>query len=76
MGMKNLVKYDGKKRKLMGFETASLNFLADGVPVEQIGQIADFMYEWEGSVAEQLGLSRPEVAAIKKRYSEDLNLQT
>ena len=63
-------------KKGMGFETALLNFFADGVPVEQIGQIADFMYEWEGSVAEQLGLSRPEVAAIKKRYPEDLNLQT
>ena len=60
----------------MGFETASFFFFADGVPVEQIGQIANFMYEWEGSVAEQLGLSRPEVAAIKKRYPEDLNLQT
>ena len=50
--------------------------LSDGVPIEQIGQIADFMYEWEGSVAEQLGLTRPEVAAIKKKYPEDLNLQT
>jgi hypothetical protein len=49
---------------------------ADGVPIEQIGQIADFMYEWEGPVAEQLGLSRAEVATIKKRYPEDLNLQT
>ena len=51
-------------------------FFAGGFSIEQIGQIADFMYEWEGSVAEQLDLSRPEVAAIKKRYPEDLNLQT
>ena len=50
--------------------------LVDGVPVEQIGQIADFMYEWEGSVAERLGLTRAEVASIKERYPKDLNLQT
>ena len=50
--------------------------LVDGVPVEQIGQIADFMYEWEGPVAERLGLTRAEVASIKERYPKDLNLQT
>ena len=57
----------------MGIETALL--VADGVPIEQIGQIADSMYEWEGRVAERLGLTRAEVASIKKKYPEDLNLQ-
>ena len=30
-----------------------------------LGQVADAMYEWEGPIAEQLELTRADVAAIK-----------
>ena len=42
---------------------------------QHLGQIADSMYEWEGSVADQLGLSRADVSAIKTAHSTNLNLQ-
>ena len=45
-----------------------------GVP-KHLGQIADSMYEWEGPVAEQLGLTRADVAAIKKKYPDEFNMQ-
>ena len=48
---------------------------ADGVP-KHLGQIADTMYEWEGPVAEQLGLTPADVAAIKIEYPGELRLQT
>ena len=44
-----------------------------GVPLH-LGQIADSMSEWEGSVADQLGLGSADVAAIKQENSK-LNLQ-
>ena len=44
-----------------------------GVPLH-LGQIADSMSEWEGSVADQLGLGPADVAAIKQENSK-LNLQ-
>ena len=43
---------------------------------KHLGQIADAMYEWEGPIAEQLGLKRPDIAAIKKEYPSNLKLQT
>ena len=47
----------------------------DGVP-KHLGQIADIMYEWEGPVAEQLGLTQADVAAIKTKYPNELRLRT
>ena len=43
---------------------------------KHLGQIADAMYEWEGSIAEQLGLTRTDVAAIKTEHPHKLRLQT
>ena len=52
-----------------------LDFDNDGVS-KHLGQIADSMYEWEGPVAEQLGLTPADVAAIKAKYPGELRLQT
>ena len=41
-----------------------------------LGQIADTMYEWEGLVAEWLGLTLADVAAIKLKHPNELKLQT
>ena len=46
----------------------------DGVPLH-LGQIADSMYEWEGPVAEQLGLTQVDVEAIKVKHPGELRLQ-
>ena len=46
----------------------------NGVP-KHLGQIADFMYEWEGPVAEELHLTQAEVADIKLKYPGQLKLQ-
>ena len=43
---------------------------------KHLGQIADTMYEWEGPIAEQLELSRADIAAIKTKYPGELRLQT
>ena len=43
---------------------------------KHLGQIADTMYEWEGPIAEQLELTRANVAAIKTKYPGELTLQT
>ena len=50
-----------------------LDFEHGGVP-RHLGQIADSMNEWEGSVADQLGLVPADVAAIKMENSK-LSLQ-
>jgi hypothetical protein len=34
------------------------------------------MYEWEGRIADHLGLTQADVAAIKKKYPDELKLQT
>ena len=52
-----------------------LDFESSGVSTH-LGQIADTMYEWEGPIAEQLGLTRADVAAIKTRHPGELKLQT
>ena len=46
-------------------------------PVVQthLGEIADTMHEWEGSVADNLELTRADVASIKTKYPNKLNLQ-
>ena len=52
-----------------------LDFENDGVS-KHLGQIADAMHEWEGPIAEQLGLTPVDVAAIKMKYRGELRLQT
>jgi hypothetical protein len=43
---------------------------------KHLGQIADAMYEWEGPIAEQLELTRADIAAINKKHPGELKLQT
>lgn len=43
---------------------------------KHLGQIADSMYEWEGAVAEGLGLTKADIAAIKMKHHSELRLQT
>ena len=52
-----------------------LDFENGGVPLH-LGKIADSMHEWEGPIAEQLGLTLADVAAIKTKHPFDLRLQT
>ena len=52
-----------------------LDFKNVGVS-KHLGQIADSMYEWEGAIAEQLELTRADIAAIKAEYPGKLKLQT
>ena len=63
----------------MSEEPACLDQVVDyssgGVP-KHLGKIADSMSEWEGSIAEQLGLTPAEVAAIKTKHPLELSLQT
>ena len=42
---------------------------------KHLGQIADIMYEWEGPIAEQLGLTRADVADILTEHPNKLKLQ-
>ena len=46
-----------------------------GGVLRHLGQVADTMYEWEGPVADSLGLHQADLAGIKKAYPEKLNLQ-
>ena len=52
-----------------------MDFDNKDVPLH-LGKIADSMYEWEGPVAEQLGLTQVDFAAIKMKYPSELRLQT
>ena len=53
------------------YDTSDLVILS-----EHLGQIADCMYEWEGVVADGLGLTLSDIAAIKMKYPLRLDLQT
>ena len=46
-----------------------------GVP-KHLGLIAESMYEWEGGIAEELGLTPADVAHIKTKHPSSLKLQT
>ena len=52
-----------------------LDFDHDGVQ-RDLGTITNSMDEWEGNVAEQLQLTRPEIESIRTKYPGDLPLQT
>ena len=51
-----------------------LDFGSGGVP-KHLGQIADSMCEWEGRIAEGLGLTPAEVESIKYNNKDKLELQ-
>ena len=51
-----------------------LDYYSHGVP-QHLGQIADYMSEWEGPIAEALGLTPADGADIKTKYHMELNLQ-
>ena len=51
-----------------------VDYSSGGVPIH-LGKIADSMSEWEGSIAEQLGLTPADVAAINTKYLSELCLQ-
>ena len=46
----------------------------DGVP-KHLGQIVDCMSEWEGKIADELGLKLGDVNSIKSEYPTNLKLQ-
>ena len=46
------------------------------VQSRHLGQIADEIAEWEGSIADELKLTASDVAAIIKKYPRSLNLQS
>ena len=52
-----------------------IDFEHDGVQAH-LGVIADAMDEWEGRVAEALGLDRVSISSIKAKHTDNLNLQT
>ena len=45
------------------------------IDAKHVGIIADSMGRWEGRIADELGLKRCVVNAIKKRNQFELNLQ-
>ena len=65
--------------KLLFFVRPNLDQKIDstnrGVP-KDLGVIADCMKEWEGKIAEELGLTDTDVAVIKTKFPHQLNLQT
>ena len=42
---------------------------------KHLGRTADSMHEWEGPVAEELGLSLADISAIKTAHPTNFNLQ-
>ena len=52
-----------------------IDFCNEGVP-KHLGQIADSLSEWEGPIAEELGLTTADVANIKTKYPSNLKLQS
>ena len=42
---------------------------------KHLGQIADSMTEWEGTIADNLDLTPSDVKAIKTKYQNELHLQ-
>ena len=49
---------------------------AENRSFKHLGQIADSMYEWQGAVADHLGLPPADVAAIHTKHPTQLKLQT
>ena len=51
-----------------------MDYSSGGVQ-KHLGRIADLMSEWEGSIADQLGLTPADVAAINTKHPSELRLQ-
>ena len=51
-----------------------IDFCYEGVP-KHLGRIADLMAEWEGPIADELGLTEADVASIKTKHPSNLKLQ-
>ena len=51
-----------------------LDFENEGVS-RDLGTIADFMLEWEGSIAEHLDLTQADICAIQYRYPREFKMQ-
>ena len=47
-----------------------------GGVTRHLGRIADKMEKWKGRIAEELGLTRADIAAINTSYPTNLELQT
>ena len=52
-----------------------LDFENNIVSRQHIDQVADSISEWQGPVAEQLGLTSADIAAIKAKHPTELKLQ-
>lgn len=52
-----------------------LDFDNNGIS-KHLGKIADNMHEWEGRIAEELGLTPADISVIKTKYPGELRLQT
>ena len=53
----------------------TIDFDNGGVPAH-LGRISEFLREWEGRIADELGLASADVAAIKMMHPFSLKLQT
>ena len=42
---------------------------------KDLGQIADKIHRWEGQLSDELNLTQAEVARVKTKYPNDLQLQ-
>lgn len=61
----------------IGIHSVFFNVECDVViSTKHLGEIADELYGWEGRIADELGLTEAEVAAIKLKHDRELNLQT
>ena len=52
----------------------TIDFESGGVP-KHLGQISNYMSEWEGKIADGLGLTPADVADIKEKHPSKLKLQ-
>jgi GTPase SAR1 family protein len=52
-----------------------IDFCYKGVP-KHLGRIADSMAEWEGRIADELGLTEADVSTIKTKHPSNLKLQS
>ena len=52
-----------------------IDFFHSGVP-KHLGQIAKSLCEWEGRIADELGLSTSDVNGVKHKFPLNLEMQT
>ena len=54
--------------------TKEIDFEHNGVP-KHLGEISNAMDEWEGDISTKLGLTKVDVASVKNKHPDNLNLQ-